>query len=382
MDKVLFIASCNPFIKGGGSQAVLAYMESVVDIYGTENVDIMIPQECIIPSRYANLGYIKVKKRKAFEKYFDYIVGNLSRFTIPITKAVKRKRYSICIINGGVIAGNAVTKLKKQGIKVAVIHHNYEPEYHADNKTIESLNGHFLYYIAKAEKIAYKNADYNLFLTNQDKQTFFHKYGKSIGINTVIGCYETKYSETSHIGSVYGKEYSIAISGSLCDYQTIVGVTNFYDKYYTIAKNIISDLKILLTGRNPDSVIRGIVKTNPDFQLVANPEKILEEVSKAKIFVCPTNIGGGLKLRVMDGLKCGMPVLVHEISARGYDFYYDKPYFKIYSDEVTFSNCLTDIIRFMDSVPNYETMIFSDYVKYFGFENGKNRLRNVLYIRE
>ena len=86
MDKVLFIASCNPFIKGGGSQAVLAYMESVVDIYGTENVDIMIPQECIIPSRYANLGYIKVKKRKAFEKYFDYIVGNLSRFTIPITK--------------------------------------------------------------------------------------------------------------------------------------------------------------------------------------------------------------------------------------------------------------------------------------------------------
>ena len=164
--------------------------------------------------------------------------------------------------------------------------------------------------------------------------------------------------------------------------QILSNSKNFYDKYYTIAKNIISDLKILLTGRNPDSVIRGIVKTNPDFQLVANPEKILEEVSKAKIFVCPTNIGGGLKLRVMDGLKCGMPVLVHEISARGYDFYYDKPYFKIYSDEVTFSNCLTDIIRFMDSVPNYETMIFSDYVKYFGFENGKNRLRNVLYIRE
>ena len=87
MGNVLFIASGNPFIKGGGSQAILAYMESIIDIYGKDCTDIMIPQECIVPLQYADIKYLKVKRRSTAEKCLDYLTGNLSRFTKPIIKA-------------------------------------------------------------------------------------------------------------------------------------------------------------------------------------------------------------------------------------------------------------------------------------------------------
>ena len=377
-NKILYIASLNPFVSGGGAQATLAYMESVLDVYGRANVDIMIPEECVILPEYRDLQYIKVRRRNLFKRCFDYIFGNLSRFTNCIVKTVKKNNYSLCIINGGVIAGNVVKIIKRQGTRVVVIHHNHEPEYHADNKTIESLKGHFLYFIKNAEKKAYKYADKNLFLTNQDMNTFLVQYGMAMGQNYVIGCYETKYSEKIVLKSNDEKKFLIAISGSLCSYQTVEGFKDFCFNYLKIAKVMIPNLRILVTGKQPAGAIMNIIDKDPLFNLVANPDRILEIVSLGKIFLCPTNIGGGLKLRVMDGLKCGMPILVHKTSARGYDYYYNKPYFKIYNDEQTFYAGLSQLLKFIAEETNFSEIIVKDFVSYFGYESGTNRLQYIL----
>ena len=379
-DRILYIASISPFEKGGGSQAVLCFLDSVLEVYGRNKVDVFTIEETVVPESYQDINFIKIKKRSILARFIGVPFGYIRRLTKPLMSYVKKysNNYRICIINYGDVAGKAVPYINKQGIKSVVIHHNYEVQYHGDNKTIESFGGYFLGAIKRAERSAYKNADVNLFLTKQDEELFICHYGTQRHINGVIGTFDMKNSEKVKIEDAK-KMYDIVIRGSLGDYQTVVGIKDYYNNYLAITNKLILNPQILLTGRNPAKDILDIVNNEASvFSMVSNPEKIMPVVQQGKIYLCPTCIGGGLKLRAMDGLKCGLPVLVHAVSARGYDYYFDKPYFKIYDSKDSFEKGLIDIIEYLKHTPNVSEQIHKDYYEYFGFEKGVERVRNFL----
>ena len=241
--------------------------------------------------------------------------------------------YSMRIINGGKEGGWIARRINSSNIKTVVIHHNQEVEYCMDNLSIYTLGNKWPYTVKKQENNAYKFSDINLFLTKDDMQAFNRMYGNNNGVNKLIGCYDFKDATIIKPYSIE-KKYDMVISGSLSTYQTVHGVLNFYDNYFSLSKKIIPDVKILLTGRTPTEQIKQIVDANnSNYELVESPIDIMAEVQKASIYLCPTDIGGGLKLRVMDGLKSGLPVLVHKVSSRGYDSFFGKPYFQVYYDK-------------------------------------------------
>ncbi len=382
MVKVLYVTSGSPFDIGGGSQANRCWFDAVLDIFGRENVDVFIEDTAKIPNNYSNVHYIKIPARNRGRQIVEYFFNYLTRFTRPLMSYMRenKNKYDICIISGGLAAGKAVPYLVKNNIPTIVIHHNYEVEYHRDNKTLECLYGYYLSAVKYVEKTAYKNADANLFITKQDLALFIKHYGVSEGTNVHIGCYDMKETEIASLNNCE-KKFNVAISGTLANYQTTVGIIDFNDNYLNIIKEIIPNVKVLLTGRNPSVDVKNLQRRNPDiYTIIANPDKILPLVQSASIYVCPTCIGGGLKLRAMDGLKCGLPVLVHEVSARGYDFYFDKPYFKIYKDKESFSSGLCQILDYISCNPNSKYVINHDYYSFFGYENGLERMREALRI--
>ncbi len=381
-NKAMFVAACNPFEKGGGSQATLAYLDATIEVFGSKNVTLMISNTSVIPDRYKEIEIIKVPIRSHFKRNIDYLRGYLSRFTLPLMKYLYNNKslYQYCIINGSLTGGKAIPYINKLGIKTVVIYHNYEVEYHKDNRTVESLKGHYLGVIKRIEGLSFREANLNLFLTRQDESLFRNAYGTERGRNFILGTFDFREREVEKL-SVIKKDYDITISGSLVNYQTAVGIIDFHRNYLTIAKQMIPNLKVLLTGRNPSQEIINIQNSDTDvYTIMPNPEKILSVVQRGKIYLCPTCIGGGLKLRAMDGLKCGMPILVHEVSARGYDYYFDKPYYRIYNDEDSFRNGLDDLLAFINENPNYSELINNDYYEYFGYQKGVDRLRKALCV--
>lgn len=384
MSKVLFIATANPFIRGGGSQATRAYLDSVIDIYGAENLTVMISEEDIthIEPEYSNLEFITVKRPSIVSFMVNYLCRNLHRFGRQLYKELKSGKYDVCIINGSFAAGWVLNKLRNNRVKTIVIHHNLEVEYHRDNQTRISLGGHFCKYIEWNEIIAYKNADMNLFLTAYDKSFMEARYGKHRGKNYLLGCYEYKNVNYTVLGQDQQVTYTIVISGSLCDCQTIHGIKDFYHSYLKPTLSIFPNVKVLITGRNPSDEITSLFGNNDHFRIIANPDNIYEYVSQAKIYLCPTDVGGGIKLRVMDGLICGKPILVHAISARGYEIFKEKPYFQIYSDEISFFRGLTEIRNYLVHSKNSKKEIIEDYYKYFSYQSGLRRLVSAIQSLE
>ena len=102
------------------------------------------------------------------------------------------------------------------------------------------------------------------------------------------------------------------------------------------------------------------------------PENMSETIIDCGIFICPTNVGGGIKLRVMDGLKLGMPIITHKVSARGYDAFWDKPWFQVYEDKDSFMKALEKINVVIRENDGLRDEIIESYKQIFSFSNGNS----------
>lgn len=375
MNRILYIASINIDSKSGGGLACRAYYNAVCALY-PGMVDLLMGAESC-HNQYENL--IPVAQRNLMQKIFS---GTIHRFKSALVHYLKNtnKKYDLCIINVSIYAGDTIDLLHSYGIKTIVIHHNYEVEYFMTNKSIFTLKGRFPYIIRKLEKNAYKKADLNLFLTQPDLEKLESEYGKLDGDkNHLIGTFECGHKDLVYTENCNSNV--VAITGSLCSYQTSESIKTFERFYFDAMRKDFSNLRLIIAGRNPtDSVMQFVDKNSDYISVVKNPEDMDVIIRNAGIYFCPTHIGGGIKLRVMDGLRNGLPVLVHEISARGYEEFFDAPYFKVYSDLSSFINGLKEISTYIseNDTKNIRKTIIDKYYETFGFESGTERMRKLI----
>lgn len=380
MKRKLFIATSNIFIRRGGGLASLSYYNALSIIYNNY-IDIAMPEEFVPFNTKNDVKIISVPERSNFVVAKEFIKGNVNRYRNCILTYLKEHLgdYDLVFINGGFYSGNLVKDIKKMGINVITIHHNFECQYHMDNKTIYTFFGKFPFLIKKYEKLSFKYSSLNLFLTKQDIDLLVKYYGDINPKRYYIGCFENSDNKLPVISNRDKIDYDFSISGSLNSFQTKSGILDFYNNYLDIAKQEIPDLKILITGREPSNEILQIQKNKPNtITIIKNPDDIFSLVENSLIYLCPTNIGGGIKLRIMDGLKMGLPILTHEVSSRGYDDFFNKPYFKKYNDKQSFKDSLNELLNFIHSTDNFKEMIRNDYSDYFSFQVGVNRIRTIL----
>jgi glycosyltransferase involved in cell wall biosynthesis len=115
--------------------------------------------------------------------------------------------------------------------------------------------------------------------------------------------------------------------------------------------HVPKDAEVIIAGKNPPAELSSrIEKLNKQdsyalVTLTPNPKDIMTIVCGCDIFVCPTRLGGGLKLRVMDGLKAGLPVIAHQVSARGYSVFKTEGILWSFENGEDFGACIHEVIK-------------------------------------
>lgn len=372
MKKILFISSLNLNRRDGGSLATLGYYNALCKLYPGK-VDIIMPKEDCY-GKFTNA--IGIPKRNVFDLFCNFSIHRGYRFLKNYIRKYGHE-YSICIINISRTAGDLMDEFRAVGLKTIVIHHNYEVEYTMDNKHMYTLWGLCPLLVSKIESNAYKKADVNCFLTISDMESISKAYGSTEGRNYLLGVFEKEL--TTYTFSKSENNNIMVFTGSMCDYQTYHSAVLFEKEYFPILIKKYPNLKMIIAGRNPHNSIWRFQQKYPKFiTVISNPPNMDVVLEQASIFLCPTCIGSGIKLRIMDGLKKGLPVLVHRISARGYEAFESKPYFQVYDDERTFITGLDIITTYIKNTKNYKNIIIQDYCAYFGFESGVQKMKKII----
>lgn len=371
--KILYILKHNPWGIGGGCYACRNYLELFTEIFKDADFDVLICEEYTREmkiSDFPNCKFIPISPRNKIAQYLSPITHILHRHQQIATKMLQQNHYDYCIFDHNSIAGSLVDLCIKKKVKTIVLNHNCELEYFRDNHS-KLKNKLLLPSVRSNEKNAYLKCDYNIFLTEEDKEIFQQIYGPSQTHSLVGGCFLNK-NETiePNITPFNTENPKIVISGTIGNVQNLDGINYFLDKLYpTLPHNV----QIIIAGKNPPAVLTERIKHYPNIQIIPNPKDILDIIRTCDIFLCPTRLGGGMKLRIMDGLRCCIPILTHKVSARGYKAFEKKGYLYQFENEQEFSNAFHQLVILIKTTPNLkkdmavynENITFEEKIKTF-----------------
>ena len=370
--KVLFITNHYLFLNNGGSNATKFFLHAFSRLYS--DISLIYPEQgnnsdIFIPTHVRK--YPCYDSRSNIRKGIDIYRGHLNRYEKFVPFHIKENKYDIVIIDHSVVATGIFESVKKSGAKIITIHHNVERDYLKDNLPSLVYRYPYIYFTNKAETETLISSCINLCVTPADCQEFQSWY-KDIDLHThYIGVFEYKTIEKKIMGAGTGYK-SFVISGSLYFSQSNRPVLEFIKRYYPIIKEICPNWTLEITGRNPSAEIKQACAN--DIILVPNPENMAIEIAKSSVYICPINGGSGLKLRIMDGLRLGLPVICHHNSVAGYEAIKEAGYLFEYYDEVTFRHALSEVIsRKFD-----RQRVYDSYYANFSIEAGTERLRKIL----
>lgn len=341
--KILYILKHDPWAIGGGAYASRMYLTAFRSLFQEAEIDVLICDNCMShqPEEWKNkCNFISVPPRSRFSLYMFPFTGIMHRHQNAAKRLLKKKKYDYCIFDHNHIAGSLVDYVPNY-TKTIVIHHNVEQNYFRDNNTSFISKHIFIPYVIKWEKKAYQNCNYNIFLTKEDMFEFKKLYGVNNCKNRVIGIFDVlplrSIPNTTNISSP-----TIVISGSLDNYQNLDGIRYFINELYP---HIPGYVKIIISGKNPNEEIISLVSDKKNISLIPNPDNMNKVIQMGNIYICATRLGSGIKVRIADGLRNGLPVIAHQVSARGYSDYVEKGVFYPFSTPEEFDYAINHVIK-------------------------------------
>lgn len=363
----------------GGSLASRAYIGAFASIY--ENCTLIYPDDNGINiSNYfpPNIKLLPCyDNRTKIQKGIDLYLGILTRFPKFVKRHLKKNNYDIVVFDHLLSTIGIINIINKRQTKIITIHHNVEIDYYKDNLPPIYLRYAILPKIKKAEYKAIQYSDLNLTITQQDRESFIARM-KAVPSKIFYCGISESYSDTSisliKQDTINHEVPTFIITGSLCFPQSIESITKFIHIYYPLIKQEFGNFKLLICGRDPNKKLINIVKEMHNIEIIANPINIINIIKKADVYICPIESGGGIKLRIMDGLKCGIPIIAHKNSCRGYENFTSHNYILSYDNQTSFIKSLRNI---KEKYPNKEA-IQTYYCSCFSFQSEIKRLKIIL----
>lgn len=381
--RILYVLKHNPWGIGGGCYACRNYLQLFSEVFQGAEMDVCICKEYLTSERkkeYPMAHFYPVAPRGFIGKVMTAFTGVMHRHQETVKAFLKSNHYDYCVFDHNSIAGSLVRSCKNSGVKTIVLNHNCEYDYFKDNNgLLKRLL--FLHQVKKNERKSYLICDYNIFLTEEDKEQFAEMYGMSNTNAIVGGCFYPKNDRHHSLSEIkpFRKEHlKMVISGTMGNVQNMDGINYFLDELLPL---VPEDIHIVLAGKNPPaSLLERIKPMSPRVIVIPNPKDMDSIVQDCDIFLCPARLGGGMKLRVMDGFRNGLPVLAHAVSARGYRQFEKEGMMAEFTTPTQFSIELSDMIVKITNGDITKQGIIEKSSDCFSFANVLNRMTKVFLV--
>lgn len=299
--------------------------------------------------------------------------GTLHRMEKVFGALTEKESFDTIVFHNSKTSRRLIPIAKKRGAKVITVHDNYEYEYTKDNFPWYDLLW-MLPITMRGEREAVRGSDLNLVLSVQDRDLLRSHYDPDCKSRfEVLGVFEYKDRPLPELGKPTEID-TFVITGNLGARQTLDSLLPWLDECWPILHRRCPEARLLVAGKNPGQALKKRLEAI-GADLVDTPQDMGSVLSRGKYYVCPTCKGGGVKLRVMDGLRYGLPVLVHEVSARGYEPFMSSSLF-VYHDPVSFKDALE---RMLDTEVD-RSLILEIYSSHLSWHSGVSRMKRYLSL--
>ena len=330
--------------------------------------------ERFIPSSFKR--YPCHDSRSNVRKGLDMYGGVVSKLSSFARHHLAKNRYDVIVIDHSFIGASLIKHLKAANACIITIHHNVERDFLNDNRKQYALSYRlpYLYFGKKAERDCLRLSNLNLTVTEDDAAEF-----RSWNICPTESIYHWGIFDYRPIPArafTFNKvpEARFIITGSLNFAQSLYPILEFVHRYWPLIKKAIPTAQLMIAGRKPAQKLQDECQRQQGITIIPNPADMGALVANADYYICPINAGSGLKLRLWDGLKQGLPVLCHQVSAAGYEHMQSRGALFTYHDEASFTAALHDMLH---AAPSPES-VYDAFKDSFSMDAGIEKLQKIL----
>jgi glycosyltransferase involved in cell wall biosynthesis len=139
-------------------------------------------------------------------------------------------------------------------------------------------------------------------------------------------------------------ENNIILCSSMSVKRNIDAALWFAKEIFPIVRSEIPNAKFFIVGSNP---VQEILKLNesPGIHVTGTVPNINEYYKKGRIFVAPYRFGAGTKLKVLEAMASGIPVVSTSIGCRGIAGIINGEHALIADNKEEFANCVVKILK-------------------------------------
>jgi glycosyltransferase involved in cell wall biosynthesis len=113
--------------------------------------------------------------------------------------------------------------------------------------------------------------------------------------------------------------HSVVFAGRLDQYSNRDGIIHFMAEAWPALTQQFPDATIHILGHNPPEELRQIAARSPQVTVTGFVDDIRPYFQRATAAICPVRDGGGTRIKVLDALAQGMPLVSTSIGCEGID---------------------------------------------------------------
>lgn len=209
------------------------------------------------------------------------------------------------------------------GTKTILDHHNIESHMlfrRADNEGNLFKKYYFRHEASRLEKYEKEicpKFDLNITCSTIDTERL-KLLSPTLRVETVPNGVDTDYFDrtTTHKSQ---SEARLIFVGTLNWYPNISAVLFIANKLWPKLRSRFPNLEFDIVGANPPKVIQELASRDDSFHVHGFVPDVRPYMESATIYVCPIDDGGGTKLKILDAMAMGMPIVAYPIACEGID---------------------------------------------------------------
>lgn len=110
---------------------------------------------------------------------------------------------------------------------------------------------------------------------------------------------------------------SIIFAGRLDQYSNRDGILWFCSEVWPLIQKQAPDCRLMLIGNNPPDELKRLAMANANITVPGFVDDVRDYFKAAMVCITPIRSGGGTRIKVLDALAMGMPIVATSIAAEG-----------------------------------------------------------------
>ena len=371
--KVLMVNHSYLDEEAGGVYASRAYANMFADI--ADEMSMIFPEHPGRPVAKLSprIRLLPIRTDGSLVRRFFRLLRTGNTHDFDVERELATGGYDLVVFNGSPCSYGQIDVAHSYGCKVITIHHNFQLEYASDN--IRHFRRFSLGWVEKAERDSVLKSDLGLTLTQSDLEQLYNYYDPEHTSRVEVGgafFLDADDRLTQEEALRAAEPLHFVITGNLSSVQTWKSLQDWADGYLDILQETVPGMSLTVAGREPSKAFVSDFE-NRGIEVVASPVSMREILLPAACYLCPINLGSGIKLRLLDGLKVGIPAVSHVSAARGYEPFVGR-YIFVYEDRAGFEKALRDAMQCHASRTEIADATYASY----SFDSGRDRILELL----